>query len=359
MLGPLADRIPALGWARSGVDKIWPIWAKILADKNRPIGRIRDLASKGNFRGPSSSYNFAKNTNSLRARMEWHAVGIVGPAPIARAAVFGGGEEEEEDEMLQAEEKEMLQEQERRVRGLEDKYHAARYSFASAAPSGAYIQRRGFSDAHLGRPGSGGEREGGRRACLRELAANTLIILRRFSAILIRGSCGQRHAYPPAQFCTSARHQEEEEVEDARALEDAIAPIASGGGECVELHDACPATSNFPGNPTRIPADSIQDPYLCQIFPPGISNRSPGKLCITKDTILMPFLGTWRVRLQNHGSPWRPQDSPGKLNPHQRHGNYHSEYYCFLFPGNPRRNRYVVAEYILDWKRCPTSQYRI
>ncbi|KAJ6580061.1 hypothetical protein DFH09DRAFT_1275779 [Mycena vulgaris] len=38
--------------ARSGADKIWPIWAKILADKNRPIGRIRDLASKGNFGGP-------------------------------------------------------------------------------------------------------------------------------------------------------------------------------------------------------------------------------------------------------------------------------------------------------------------
>ena len=64
--------------ARSRADKIWPIRAKILADKNRPIGRIRDLSSKGNIRGPVPHFGLSKaiNFGAIESRISelWGAI---------------------------------------------------------------------------------------------------------------------------------------------------------------------------------------------------------------------------------------------------------------------------------------------
>ncbi|KAJ7679740.1 hypothetical protein B0H17DRAFT_1232984 [Mycena rosella] len=52
--GPAGGKNRFFSEARSCPDKIWAIWRKTCPDKNRPIGRVRDLASKGVNRGPEA-----------------------------------------------------------------------------------------------------------------------------------------------------------------------------------------------------------------------------------------------------------------------------------------------------------------
>ncbi|KAJ7710893.1 hypothetical protein B0H17DRAFT_1224062 [Mycena rosella] len=67
--GPARGKNRFFSEARSCPDKIWAIRRKTCPDKNRPIGRVRDLASKGINRGPGilvGITNFRGNSSKLR-----------------------------------------------------------------------------------------------------------------------------------------------------------------------------------------------------------------------------------------------------------------------------------------------------